>query len=174
MPSDLTPSSMRRKTETRRVFLAAFGAAVVVCSSCSAAPRYADDGYSIIRPEPGTAQRQKPRPGKMRPSPSRAATIDDEAPPKRKTTVYPYRPPPRIDPREGIVTPRIAPSVGQTFSEPPPPVVIPGTGRTIQNLPSAGGRETTQDRSLRCTHQAGLNSVPGEQRGAYISSCIGQ
>ncbi len=61
----------------------------------------------------------------------------------------------------------------------PPPLFVPETGRTLPNLPAigagAGGTETTQDKSVRCAHQAGVYgpSATGNPAG-YIGSCINQ
>ena len=52
-------------------------------------------------------------------------------------------------------------------------VYVPQTGRTFQNLPTPGrGTETSQDRAIRCTHQAGVNGQAGGARGAYMGSCL--
>jgi hypothetical protein len=53
-------------------------------------------------------------------------------------------------------------------------VYVPQTGRTFQNLPTLpgagpGGAETSQDRRIRCMHQAG---VYGQQGGSYMGSCF--
>ena len=62
----------------------------------------------------------------------------------------------------------------------PPPLYVPQTGRTLQNLPTVApsgpkGTESSQDRAIRCTHQAGAYG-PGAtgDRNAYIGSCINQ
>jgi hypothetical protein len=53
-------------------------------------------------------------------------------------------------------------------------VYVPQTGRTFQNLPTLpgsgpGGAETSQDRAMRCTHQAG---VYGQIGGSYMGACF--
>ena len=53
-------------------------------------------------------------------------------------------------------------------------VYVPQTGRTFQNLPTLPGAgpgraETSQDRRIRCMHQAG---VYGQQGGSYMGSCF--
>jgi hypothetical protein len=52
---------------------------------------------------------------------------------------------------------------------------VPQTGRLLPNLPPPGGTETSQDRSARCAHQAGVYgpALTGDP-GAYIRSCINQ
>lgn len=57
----------------------------------------------------------------------------------------------------------------------PPPLFVPETGRTLPNLPSPTGAETSQDKSVRCAHQAGVYgpSATGSPAG-YIGSCINQ
>jgi hypothetical protein len=105
-----------------------------------------DDNYSIMKPEPnppGVVNRYKsPRGTKKHVTrPHRAA------PPARH---IPRMPPPIIDPR-----------TGQAYPNLPPPV--PGAG--------VGGRETGQDRAMRCAHQAGVYGQTGTN---YLGSCITQ
>lgn len=106
-----------------------------------------DDRYNIMRPEPWLAPKYKsPRASKQR-----------------------------------VAPPRTQPALEPRIAEPPPPIVLPETGRVLPNLPMLpqgsvpGGRpETFGDRSLRCSHQAGLYGVPGDQRGSYIGACVNQ
>ncbi len=61
----------------------------------------------------------------------------------------------------------------------PPPIVVPQTGRVLPNLPTVpgagpGGRETFQDRSSRCAHQAGVYGQAAGDRGTYMGTCINQ
>jgi hypothetical protein len=60
----------------------------------------------------------------------------------------------------------------------PPPLYVPQTGRLLPNLPATGsgpgGRETFQDRSARCVHQAGVYGQAAGDRDSYIRSCINQ
>jgi hypothetical protein len=37
-----------------------------------------------------------------------------------------------------------------------------------------GGRETYQDRAVRCAHQAGSYGANAGDRGTYIGTCINQ
>jgi len=62
---------------------------------------------------------------------------------------------------------------------PQTPIIVPQTGRALPNLPSVsgsgpGGRETYQDRAVRCTHQAGVYGQAAGDRGTYIGTCINQ
>jgi hypothetical protein len=61
----------------------------------------------------------------------------------------------------------------------PPPIYVPETGRLLPNLPALpgagpGGRETGQDRALRCQHQAGVYGDATGNREAYVGGCINQ
>ena len=62
----------------------------------------------------------------------------------------------------------------------PPPLYVPQTGQLLPNLPSVsgagpGGRETSQDRAVRCSHQAGAYGPAATgNRNAYVGSCINQ
>jgi hypothetical protein len=62
----------------------------------------------------------------------------------------------------------------------PPPLYVPKTGQLLPNLPAAtgagpGGRETSQDRAVRCAHQAGVYGPAATgDRNSYIGSCINQ
>ena len=60
----------------------------------------------------------------------------------------------------------------------PPPLYVPQTGQVLSNLPmigsGAGGRETAQDRAVRCAHQAGVYGQAAGNSNAYIGSCINQ
>jgi hypothetical protein len=67
---------------------------------------------------------------------------------------------------------------------PPPPMaktprllVVPQTGAVLPNLPAtpgANGRESYQDRAVRCAHQAGVYGEMAGDRTGYINSCINQ
>jgi hypothetical protein len=114
------------------------------------------DTPSIMAPEPGSPPpKQKARRGSSNP-------------------VYPtplpkpqgYNPPPS----QQVVTPRAA--------DVPPPIVVPQTGRVLPNLPTIGsgpgGAETSQDRAVRCSHQAGVYGAAAGDRNAYVGGCINQ
>ena len=59
----------------------------------------------------------------------------------------------------------------------PPPLFVPQTGQTLQNLPTLsgsgpGGAETFQDRAARCAHEAGVSGQA--TTGNVIGSCVNQ
>lgn len=61
----------------------------------------------------------------------------------------------------------------------PPPIINPQTGVALPNMrtisPSGpGGRETYQDRAVRCAHQAGAYGANAGDRNTYINTCINQ
>jgi hypothetical protein len=121
----------------------------VVLALVLAAPAPAgalDDKYSIMKPEPTPPGVVKPY---KSPHGTRQKVVTPRAPPAKPRHIPPM-PPPVIDPRTGQVYPNL-----------PPPV--PGSGM--------GGRETGQDRAIRCHHQAG---VYGQTGGNYVASCINQ
>jgi hypothetical protein len=134
-------------------------AAILLLIAAGAAfPAYAqavDDPYSIMAPEPGTAPpRPKARHGSsvmVYPSPLPAPQH--------------YVPPPSQQ------VPPVQASV-------PPPLVVPQTGRVLPNLPligsGPGGAETSQDRALRCAHQAGVYGQAAGNNNAYVGGCINQ
>lgn len=122
----------------------------IVLFGALATPGYAgvldDDNYSIMKEEPnppGVVNRYKsPRGMKQR------VTTPKSAPDKPRR--IPVMPPPVINPQ-----------TGQAYPNLPPPV--PGSG--------VGGRETGQDRAMRCAHQAG---VYGQTGTGYVGACINQ
>jgi hypothetical protein len=112
-----------------------------------------DDRYTIMRPEPGRPAEQ-PEPW---------------LPPKYKS--------PRGT-RQHIVTPRPI-EVPQLQPTTPPPLYVPQTGQVLPNLPTIsgagpGGRETSQDRAVRCANQAGVYGQAAGDRNTYVGSCINQ
>ena len=104
-----------------------------------------DERYIIMRPEPSLAPKYK-------------------SPRGTRQKVEPPRAPPAIDTR---------------IADPPPPILLPG-GQLVPNLAATpqgaapAGRESFSDRTIRCTHQAGVFSVPAEQRNAYVGACVNQ
>jgi hypothetical protein len=105
-----------------------------------------DDNYSIMKPEPnppGVVNRYKSPRGTRQ-----HVTIPRPAPDEPR--IIPAMPPPLINPQTGQALPNL-----------PPP--IPGSG--------VGGRETGQDRAMRCAHQAGMYGQTGTN---YLGSCITQ
>jgi hypothetical protein len=136
----------------RRYSLTVLLALTLVASVVTTHAQSDDNRYNIMRPEPGT-KTTKPEPWLA---------------PRYKS--------PRGTP-EHVVIPRSAP-VPQPQTSVPPPIVVPQTGRVVLNLPmpgsGPGGRETYQDRAVRCAHQAGVYGQAAGDRNAYIGSCINQ
>ena len=109
------------------------------------------------------------------------AQSDDE----RYTIMRPEKPEPWLAPkyksprgtREHVVTPRPT-SPPPPRAQVPPPLTVPQTGQVLPNLPTIGsgpsGRETAQDRSARCAHQAGVYGQAAGDRNAYVGSCVNQ
>jgi hypothetical protein len=141
-----------------------------------------DARYNIMRPEPGSHEARKHKVRKE------MAPKDEESPPpetakrmpRHKTArgssnpVYPTPLPPPLTytppPSQQVVMPR---------ATVPPAVVVPQTGQALPNFPATpgaglGGAETFQDRSARCTHQAGAYGAAVGDRNAYIGTCISQ
>jgi hypothetical protein len=125
------------------------GVLAVLIGSLPVAPAAADildDDYSIMKPEPAP-------PGVVKPYKSPRGT-------KQRVTV-----------------PKPAPDEPRRIPAMPPPIVNPQTGQAYPNLPppvpgsGPGGRETGQDRAMRCHHQAG---VYGQTGGDYVGTCINQ
>jgi hypothetical protein len=141
-----------------------------------------DDGgggsINIVKPEPGAAPKHRAR------KPTRDRETETAAPKgfgvKQDTrrgssnSVYPT---PLPGPQAPLAVPQIEAAPRRAVT--PPPLFVPETGRTLPNLPTIGagpgGSETTQDKSLRCAHQAGVYgpSATGNPAG-YIGSCINQ
>jgi hypothetical protein len=74
-----------------------------------------------------------------------------------------------IIPKSEIVSPPSASA--------PPPVFVPQTGQTFQNLPplsgsGPGGAETFQDRAASCAHQAGVYGQATS--GSFMGACVNQ
>jgi hypothetical protein len=105
-----------------------------------------DDNYSIMKPEPTP-------PGVVKPYKSPRGT------------------------KQKVVIPHPVPDEPRRIPTMPPPIINPQTGQAYPNLPppapgsGPGGRETGQDRAMRCQHQAG---VYGQTGGNYVASCINQ
>jgi hypothetical protein len=136
--------------------------AVIVVLSGAAPSHGQFDGerYSIMKPEPGTTGRT-------------SKSKQDEKP-------EPWLAPKYLSPRgtrEHVRVPRPQPAPQLQGRKVPPDLYVPETGRTLQNLPSVtgrGGRETSQDRAVRCAHQAGVYGPATGDRTRYINSCINQ
>ena len=128
---------------------------IIAIAALAAPVHAADDIYNIIKPELG----------------ARSAISQPWLAPKyespRGTIQRPVTPrPPRVETRR-------SPDV-------PPPIVVPQTGRSLPNIQpvvpgaGAGGRETSQDRATRCTHQAGIYGSQAGDRSSYITTCVNQ
>jgi hypothetical protein len=120
------------------------------------------DNYSIMVPEKGSKQKVS----KQKVSKQKVSKTEQPEPwlaPKYKSprgTVEKVR-----IPKSKIVSPPRATDPGYVY--------VPQTGRTFQNLPSlpgsgSGGTQTSQDRAIRCMHQAGVYG----QGGSYMGSCF--
>jgi hypothetical protein len=109
------------------------------------------DDYQIMVPEKGSKLEQ-PEPWLAPKYQSPRGTVQHVRIPKSKIV----RPPSATDP--GYV---YVPQTGQTFQNLPS---LPGSGR--------GGAETSQDRVIRCAHQAGVYGQVGANRGSYMGSCL--
>jgi hypothetical protein len=130
----------------------AMGAALTVLTAWPVCAATGMPPYSIMIPEKGTTP-EKPEPWLAPKYKSPHGT--------RKHVVVP-RPTPPIPPRRATV---------------PPPILVPQTGRVLPNLPAvpnAAGVESSQDRAVRCAHQAGVYGGVAGNRGAYIGTCINQ
>ena len=120
-------------------------ALLAVIAALPARAQSDDERYTIMRPEPGLMPKyQSPRGTRQHVTP---------------------------------VRPLEAPQVGA--APVPPPIVSPQTGIALPNLPTIspsgpGGRETYQDRAVRCAHQAGVYGSAAGDRNAYIGTCISQ
>lgn len=105
-----------------------------------------DDNYSIMKPEPTP-------PGVVKPYKSPRGT------------------------KQHVTVPKRAPHESRTIPVMPPPIISPQTGQAYPNLPppvpgsGVGGRETGQDRAMRCAHQAGVYGQTGTN---YLGTCLNQ
>jgi hypothetical protein len=115
------------------------------------------DRYNIMKPEPGNPRKS-----------TRSKPTDNPEPwlaPKYKS--------PRGT-KKRITTPKRQPAPKKKSNKVPPSLYVPETGRTLRNLPSPTGTETSQQRALRCAHQAGVYGQAAGNRTNYINSCINQ
>lgn len=125
--------------------------ALALVTSAASAQSY-NERYSIMRPEPG-AKRQLPHIDLVPTYKSPRGTRNDVVIPRPATPPLPH-------------------------AQVPPPLYVPQTGQTLPNMPmqgsGPGGRETYQDRAIRCAHQAGVYGQSAGNSNAYIGSCINQ
>ena len=115
------------------------------------------DNYSIIVPEKGSKQKVSKQKVSKQEQPEPWLAPKYKSP---RGTVEKVR-----IPKSKIVSPPSATDPGYVY--------VPQTGRTFQNLPSLpgsgpGGTQTSQDRAIRCMHQAGVYG----QGGNYMGSCF--
>jgi len=135
----------------------AFAVAAALLAAGPAHAQFDGDRYNIMKPEPGTASRASRAKPKENPEPWLA--------PRYKS--------PRGT-RERVTTPKPRPVPQKEDSKVPPSLYVPETGRTLRNLPSPTGTETSQQRAVRCAHQAGVYGQATGDRTNYINSCINQ
>jgi hypothetical protein len=88
-----------------------------------------------------------------------------------------YRSPPDLNKRLPQPLPPI--DQPQARAAPPPAMVVPQTGAVLPNMPAIspsgpGGRETTQDRAVRCMHQSGAYGAAAGDPNAYVGGCVNQ
>ena len=136
---------------------------LIVLSAASATPalpqtsNILNDNYSIMVPEKGSKQKvSKQKVSKQeKPEPWLAPKYNSPSGAAQQVRI----------PKSKIVNPPSKTDPGYVY--------VPQTGRTFQNLPTPGrGTETSQDRAIRCTHQAGVHGQAGGARGAYMGSCL--
>ena len=142
-------------------FLVALLALTLVASGALAQGQADDDRYDIMRQEHPSAKKLPP-------------TQKQKG--RRGSSVMVY---PAPLPRPLHYNPQPPQSVTTNPATVPPSLYVPQTGRTLQNLPTVapsgpGGTESSQDRAIRCTHQAGAYGAAAGDRNAYIGSCINQ
>jgi hypothetical protein len=137
---------------------------------------------NIMRPEPGTpAPSQKVKHSRGHKSPAEPETTEPKGygvkQDSRRGSSNAVYPAPLPGPQAPVPVPGIeTPARRATV---PPPLYVPETGRALPNLPAtgawSGGAETTQDKSVRCAHQAGVYgpNATGNPAG-YVGSCINQ
>jgi len=138
-----------------------------------------DDDFTIMRPEPGTpeARRFKERKEQEKKHPAEAAPPSEtaKAPPKGRRHVGSSNPvyPAPLPPPPHYAAPPVQ-TVTPLPHVVPPSMYVPQTGMGLPNL-GAGTNETSQDRAVRCAHQAGIYgpAMTGD-RNAYVGSCINQ
>lgn len=135
----------------------AFAVTAALLAAGPARAQFDGDRYNIMKPEPGTASRASRSKPKDNPEPWLA--------PKYKS--------PRGS-KERVTTPKPQPAPRKQGRKVPPSIYVPETGRTLRNLPSPTGTETSQQRAARCAHQAGVYGQAAGNRTNYINSCINQ
>jgi hypothetical protein len=133
----------------RRILLLSLLVLTAVVSAVPARAQSDDDRYSIMRPEPN---------------------YEPWLPPKYQS--------PRGTQQRPVTPPRIPEPQTRTTTV-PPPMLVPQTGQVLPNIPTIngagpGGRETSQDRAVRCANQSGVYGANAGNPSAYVNSCINQ
>jgi hypothetical protein len=137
---------------------------------------------NIMKPEPGKpAANQKVKHRRGHKSPAEPETTEPKGygvkHDSRRGSSNAVYPAPLPGPQAPDPVPRIEKPARRATV--PPPLYVAETGRGLPNLPAtgagSGGAETTQDKSVRCAHQAGVYgpNATGNPAG-YIGSCINQ
>jgi hypothetical protein len=133
-------------------------AAVAVASLPTPAPAQSlGRSYDIMTPEPW--------------QPPRSRSIATPRNPSTPAGLPDYNRIGRAD--DGPKADRIPKSKPLKIQQEPQPTIVPGIG-AVPNLPqspSVRGRETFNDRAIRCSHQSGVFNVPPGQTGTYIRNC---
>lgn len=96
----------------------------------------------------------------------------------RRGSSNPVYPTPLPAPEKPVAVPRLPDAVPRARRA-PPPIYVPQTGQLLPNLPmisgsGPGGSETSQDRAMRCAHQAGVYGEAAGDRNAYVGRCVNQ
>jgi hypothetical protein len=142
----LTMAKMSITRKLSMIILICLSTALATPSAAQSGNILSDD-YSIMVPEKGSKRSQ--------PEPWLAPKYKSP----RGTVKHAHVPKSRI----------VSPPSGTVSSS----VYVPQTGRTFQNLPTVGrGIETSQDRAIRCSHQAGVYGQAGANRGTYMGACF--
>jgi hypothetical protein len=80
---------------------------------------------------------------------------------------------PGLYPMQPITPPQVPNVLGTVSAADPVPGYpqVPTVAVVPRGSTAGAGRETSQDRVARCTHQAALGGLPSGEQGAYIHSC---
>lgn len=76
------------------------------------------------------------------------------------------------------IIPPVPPQAQPGFNPQPPPVATDSRSNPLARKPDiklgVPARETHQDKSIRCTQQAGQLGVPSGAVGSYVGQCVTQ
>jgi hypothetical protein len=80
---------------------------------------------------------------------------------------------PGLYPMQTYAPPSAINNVPTAFQAPPVPGYpqVPSVAILPRGATGGAGAETFSDKVVRCTHQAGLGGLPGDQQGAYVATC---